>query len=194
MSAFGSDLFRFGLDPASPPDQAQWENLCRLLRAIVKNPYLQIGTENSQIVFPPTPAAGARAATEASPDLPFCYKFMDGSTKKLRGGIVIGGETNQVIGDITLANTATDNTFLWIRVNFKANMADHVLLPGVEKITAAATGSGTTVPDNVIPTIAAPTGKIYILLGHYFNDIFTPDACGNFVIGHCPGAITASRA
>jgi len=193
MSAFGSDLFRFGLDPASPPDQAQWENLCRLLRAIVKNPHLQIGTENSQIVFPVTPAVGARAGTTQA-DLPFCYKFMDGSTKKLRGGIVTGGETNEVIGDITLANTATDNTFLWIHVTFEANMADDVLLPGVENITAAATGSGTTVPDNVIPTIADPTGEIYILLGHYFNNLFTPDACGNFVIGHCPGAITASRA
>jgi len=64
----------------------------------------------------------------------------------------------------------------------------------VEKITAAATGSGTTVPDNVIPTIAAPTGKIYILLGHYFNNLFNPVGCGNFTISHCPGSISAARA
>ena len=49
MSEFGSDLHRFGLDPSQPPDQAQWSNLCRLIRALVNNPMLSIGTENSLI-------------------------------------------------------------------------------------------------------------------------------------------------
>lgn len=54
MSGFGSDLHRFGLDPDSKPDQQQWSNLCRVIRALVNNPSLIIGSENSEVVMPTT--------------------------------------------------------------------------------------------------------------------------------------------
>lgn len=62
MSAGGSELHRFGIDPDSPPDQRQWENVCRFLKALLNNPHLQIGNSNSQIVFPEPPIDPLRSS------------------------------------------------------------------------------------------------------------------------------------
>lgn len=193
MSGFNTDLHRFGLDPESPPDQAQWKNLCRFIRAIVNNPMLNIGTENSEIAIPQERAAATAGASSAPEDKPFCFIFKDESLTKLRGGIVIGGATNYNVPNITLNLASAADNKLWLRVTFEANQADDVLLPGIDSITNITTGSGATVPDNELPTMADPTGKLYIVLGHYTGTAFRPHGCGNFVLNHCPGAISYYR-
>ncbi len=117
----------------------------------------------------------------------------DAGTLKLRGGSVTGGVSNETVSPITLATSVADGTHLWLRVDFTANNADDVLLPGVEEISSVTTGSGTTIPDNIIPTMADPTGRIYIDLGSYQGNVFTPSGCGNVTLSHCPGSITYYR-
>lgn len=112
----------------------------------------------------------------------------------LRGGVVMGGESNEVIAPIALNLLAADGTWLWLEVNFTANVEDDVLLPGVESISSVSTGSGTTIPANVLPTNGPPTGKIHIPLGSYLAGAFFPSACGNATINHCPGTISFTRA
>lgn len=190
MSGFGSDLHKFGLDPASPPDQAQWANLCRLLRALLNNPSLNIGSENSEIVMPQYTAAVSRAVAATVTDCPFGYVFTVDEVTYLRGGIITGGPDNETIADIELDLGSADMTYLWQVVAFTAISEDGVIMPGVESIDSITEGSGTTVPDNDIPTIADPTGEFVIVLGYYVGGMFIPTACGHRTINHCPGIVT----
>lgn len=50
-----SELHRFGIDPSRYPDRRQWENVCKLLTAILTNPSLDVGDGQSQIRFPHSP-------------------------------------------------------------------------------------------------------------------------------------------
>lgn len=194
MSDFGTDLHRFGLDPDSPPDQAQWQNLCRFIRALVNNPSLNIGTENSLIVIPES-VVGQAIRPTAREDKPFCFTYKDGSTTKLRGGVVTGGETNHTVADITLTPaTSPENHRHWLAITFEANEADDVLLPGVASITTITNASGAAVPDNELPTMAEPTGLYHIVLGRYTGSSFIPLGCGNILLTHCPGSVGYYRA
>lgn len=117
----------------------------------------------------------------------FGYVYSDAGDMKLQGGVVTGGETNTTVPAITLDMESADYTYLWLEVDYTPNVADDVLLPGVENLTGVTTGDGPTMPGNTVPTIAAPTGKMHIALGYYLNGKFLPSGCGNVTIGHCPG-------
>lgn len=198
MSGFGSDLHRFGLNPEEPPDQRQWANLCRVIRALANNPMLNIGTENSEVVIPQTPAHAPRAAAAAAAAAsgPFCRVFKLDGDWMLTGGTVTGGDTNVTIPDIDLGTIATppaDGTHFWIKVDGDAVVEDDVLLPGFN-LSTAVVSSGASVPTaNVIPTASAEAGTLYISLGSWSGGVFIPAGCGNIQVNHCPGSLTFSR-
>jgi len=127
---------------------------------------------------------------------PFCRKFVvtveEVKTLYLLGGLVTGGEGNFTIPDIELAvigEEPPDDTFVWLEVDFTAYVEDDVLLPGGD-VTAVTPDSGTTVPDNVIPTVDTPAGTVHIVLGQWSQGIFLPSACGNIFVSHCLGELT----
>lgn len=75
MSMHGSELHRFGIDPDSPPDQRQWENVCKLLKALLNNPNLIVGNSNSQIIFP-EPIYPALGISSRGSEMPFPVKLI----------------------------------------------------------------------------------------------------------------------
>lgn len=133
-----------------------------------------------------------RSVATINEECPFGF-VINGTPKKLQGGVVSGGESNIVVSDINLSSSAVSGTWLWLKVVAIANNVDDVLLAGIESITTVTSGSGTSIPDNVIPTAAAPSGTVYIPLGNYASGVFHPSGCGNFSIQHCPSNIGYSR-
>jgi hypothetical protein len=125
---------------------------------------------------------------------PFGYVYVDGSATKLQGGSVTGGETNTPVDPITLDMDSADYVHVWLKVDYTPNKADDVLLPGVENLTDVDHGAGSSIPDNSLPTMASPTGTMYIDLGYYYDGEFYPSGCGNFTISHCPGFPNYGRA
>jgi hypothetical protein len=128
----------------------------------------------------------------------FCKKYETGDPLllKLIGGTVTGGIGNEVVADLTLATVGSepaDGTHHYLQVSYTAYTEDGVLLPGGD-VTAVSSGSGTSIPDNVIPTVADPDGTLYISLGSWVLGKFEVAGCGNFQIGHCLGTLTYSRA
>lgn len=114
------------------------------------------------------------------------------TTLYLLGGVVSGGTGNIAVADITLATVGSepaDGTYVWLEVDFTAYTEDGVLLPGGD-VTAVVADSGTTIPDNVIPTAVDPDGMVVVTLGLWSQGIFTPSACGNIQINHCLGSLT----
>lgn len=128
---------------------------------------------------------------------PFCgqYSLSDG-TRYLMGGVVSGGESNVTVDNIELYSVGSafpdDGTFLWLDVSFDAYMEDGVLLAGGD-VTSVSVSSGTTVPDNVLPTALSPTGSVMVVLGVWLQGIFHPSSCGNIYVNHCLGSLTYSR-
>ena len=151
-----------------------------------------MGTENSEIRFPEFTAASPRGAVSAAAtDCPFGYIFTDDEDNTwLRGGVITGGPDNETIADIALDLESADGTYLWLVVAFTANAEDGVIMPGVESINSITEGGGTTVPDNVIPTISAPAGELVMVLGYYAGGMFIPTGCGHRTVNHCPGTVT----
>ena len=126
----------------------------------------------------------------------FCTKykvFVNPTTDiYLVGGVVSGGTGNIDIDDYNLATIGSepaDGTYVWLEVDFTAYVEDGVLLPGGD-VTSVITGEGTTLPDNVIPTAAAPDGMLVVPLGLWSNGSFVASDCGNIQVSHCPGSLT----
>ena len=125
----------------------------------------------------------------------FCLKYRDEGNLMLLGGAVSGGTGNINVADLTLAvidEEPVDGTHHWLEVSFTALIVDDVVLPGGD-VTAVTDGSGTTIPDNVIPTFSEPNGTLYILLGNWSNGKFYQSGCGNFAVSYCPGSFTYYR-
>ncbi len=126
----------------------------------------------------------------------FCLQYRDGEDLMLLGGAVSGGTGNINVADLTLAvigEEPVNGTHHWLDVSYTAIVEDGVLLPGGD-VTAVTDGSGTTIPDNVMPTASSPSGTFYIPLGNWLNGRFFPSGCGNIQVSHCPGSFTYSRA
>ena len=56
----------YGINPNRPPDAKNWSNLCRTVWAIINNPSLLVGRDNSIIIFPEIPQKGAGSSTPGS--------------------------------------------------------------------------------------------------------------------------------
>jgi hypothetical protein len=128
---------------------------------------------------------------------PFCKVYIDSETNqwKLLGGTVSGGDKTETIADITIGNVGSepnDGTFYWVAIAFKANVEDDVLLSGGD-IQGVLIEDGTTVRDNQTPTVAQPSGRLYISLGEWMGAKFIPAGCGNIQVNHCVGSISYSR-
>jgi hypothetical protein len=125
---------------------------------------------------------------------PFGQVFVDGAHFKLRRGVVTGGTGNKTVNDTIVGTVASppNGKYAWLKVTFIATSEDGVLLPG-GNVTSASVETGTTVPNNTIPTVGTPTGTIYIDLGYFINGRFLSSGCGNFQITHCPGSLTYAR-
>jgi len=126
---------------------------------------------------------------------PFCKTYFLKDKYYLLGGTVTGGAGNITVPDLDLAiadNLPTDGRHHWLKVSFEAYVEDDVLLTGGDVISVT-DGSGTTVPDNTLPTNDVPKGVLYISLGSWLNSRFNPAACGNIQVSHCLGSLTSSR-
>lgn len=139
----------------------------------------------------------AKKATDEKKTGPFCKVYTDGdpATWYLLGGTVTGGSGNETVAPISMGAVGSepaDGTHFWLQVTIAANYSDGLLMPGGD-VTAVTTGSGATVPGNTIPTYDSPTGTLYISLGEWSEGEFSPAACGNIEVGHCPGSLTSGR-
>lgn len=149
-----------------------------------------IHTHSGTLINPITPSR--RIAGESGP---FCRQYIVAGPPRKRfllGGSVSGGSGNETVADIELAEIGDepeDGTHVYLTVSFTAYAEDDVLLPGGD-VTAVSQGSGTTLPDNVVPTSTSLEGTLIISLGQWAAGVFTPSACGNITVGHCLGALT----
>ena len=142
----------------------------------------------------------SRKTSPAVTKCPFGSTFNDDEGNiKLKGGVIIGGETTHVEPDILVAgvdpNPGNPPTFigaeddvLVLTITYTANNQDNVLIPGVENIVSVSVDVASEVPDAQLPTIANPQGIIYQLLGTFTPTSFIPHGCGNIRLSHCPGS------
>jgi hypothetical protein len=98
----GSELHRFGIDEGQAPDARQWKQLCKLLTALITNPHLNVGSNQSEIVFPVTPAGRGRGGVSAAELKPLTLKNGTAVDKFQ----VIPGYVNSLMP--TLSSTALD--------------------------------------------------------------------------------------
>jgi hypothetical protein len=124
----------------------------------------------------------------------------------LLGGTVTAGNGTETIASIEIGDVSEieeaggepplppppDGTFFWLAVAAKANVEDDVLLPGCN-LQGVLIEDGRAVRDNRAPTVAEPSGRLYISLGEWMNGRFNPAGCGNIQISHCPGTLSYSR-
>lgn len=195
MSAGGTELHRFGIDPDSPPDQRQWEGVCRFLKALLNNPNLQIGDANSQVVFPdPIPAGKSQttAAAAAAP-CPFGEIITVDGDKYIRGGVLYGGDDNWNVADYLINLAADSDNLIWLEVGITANTEDSVLMPNLESSTEPTWGSGAVAggyPSNTAPNITTGVGTRIVPIGQLTVvdgvATFDPVGCGNITLGFCP--------
>ena len=121
----------------------------------------------------------------------------DGNTL-LQGGMVTAGSGSHAFLDIAVLEPGPSvgdlaGNFLWLEITGNGVVADGVLLPGFN-LTTAATGIGTAVPDNTLPTAAGASGKTcHVLLGQWSETTFHPSGVGNIQISFCPGSYTVTR-
>lgn len=192
-------LHRFGIDPDGDP-AAQFPRVVQLLEALVTNPHLEIGEQQSITVFPPTSAAGTVAAAANAPAAPaaFYRVYRDDDTWILQGGQVTAGTGSKVIDDIeigTVGSEPADGNKVWIIAEGAGVVEDGRLFQGFnldEDETVA--DSGADLPANTLPTVAESTGrKCHILLGEWTGARFYPSGPGGIQITFCPSSYYVTR-
>lgn len=125
----------------------------------------------------------------------FCKVYQDQGSWMLLGGTVSAGTGTETIIAVTIGTVGSEpdsGTFYWLEANVTAIEDEGVLMPGCD-LGSVSTGSGTTFPDNDIPTVASTSGTIHIPLGAWMGGVFTPFGCGVIFIGHCPGSLIFQR-
>lgn len=165
-----------------------------LIRAVLRTPVAGDGLEEiatpSGVVWRAT-ATGSEATAGA-----FFRVFQDSGDWMLQGGQVMGGAGNEVLGAITLATVGSepaDGTNHWLEITGDGVTDSGILLAGFD-ITAATDGSGSAMPANTLPTASTATGrKVYVLLGTWEDEVFSPSQSGNVGVTFCPGGYTISR-
>jgi hypothetical protein len=120
----------------------------------------------------------------------------DGHTY-LQGGTVTGSTGTETAANIKVIDSGTGPTqsagvHMWAAVTVAAIEADGIMMSGVN-VTAASIGYGSTVPDDVMPTLTT-SGTKHVSLGQFTATGFLPSALGNVQISFCPpNTLSASR-
>lgn len=192
-----SELHRFGIERGAAPDARQWGKLCDLLRAIVNNASLNIGSHGSEIISQPEVIKPAKPATEAAQLYGAFYSTFvddDGHTW-LQGGVVTGGIGNKTVTNIKVVDATggplAPGQHLVLTVTGAGDQADDVLLP-VFDVSGATAAPGAVGPNN-LPEIGSLPGTMQISLGTYTTDAFLPSAAGNILVRFCLGGFIPSR-
>lgn len=183
--------------PASGGDlltwaSAAWEAMRRSVP--IAGPGIRISITSSGTVISAEPAKSPAVAPRI--EGPFCGLYKQEGRWMLMGGTVTGGSGNVTVSDFVIAvspTTPDDGDKVWIVATGAAVTDDGVLLAGIN-LTTATTANGAVFPAmNTIPTAAAPTGVLNILLGSWSNGVFVPSNCGNIQLTHCPGTLSHVR-
>lgn len=154
--------------------------LNRLIRLILKNKPLKGNntdteeTANGILIH----ASPGEAVSSATGSFLRVYTDADTGNTMLQGGTVSGGTGVITVADyVLLASGATapeDATYVTLTISLTGNVEDDVLIPGCT-VTAAVIGNFAA-DDNVVPTLAAPAGTLYVSLGEWGGGEF--HSCG----------------
>ena len=164
MSDGGSELHRFGIDPDSEPDQQQWANVCKMLKALLNNPNLLVGNSNSEIIFP-DPVNTSKDFNFKKVHIPFELTLVKvGAAYKVKVGWGLVCERGIGSDAITL-HTPTDlNTEISITVGqavFVKVIVDSDAAIATSGVSIVVDADATVSPS---PTVSA-TGAYYYKLG-----------------------------
>lgn len=202
-----SELHRFGIDPNSPPDAAQWRGVCKLLTAIVTNPHLEIGDRQSLIAFPPSiipkgRGGGAAAATTGAFYKTYTIASEDATNGDiyLQGGQVSAGTGTDAVADFLLYDASADTwagtagQHLLLTITGDGEAADDVLMPVFNMTSVSAPTPTTGIGSNTLPEIGSLTGRVCLVsLGVFQSAGFLPASPGNIQVSFCFGGYTVSR-
>jgi hypothetical protein len=201
-----SELHRFGFNDDG--DDSRWKKSVEgLLKAIVTNPFLNIGSGNSEVVFPSQMPAGRSGATGGGATSGAFFSLItieSGDATNgdiyLQGGQVTAGTGSEFVANYLLYDASADTwagsngQHLSIRLNGTGSEADDVLLPTFDMTSL----SGPTVltpplPDNDLPEIGSLAGECVVSLGIFTDAGFFPALPGNIQASFCFGGFTVSR-
>jgi len=158
------------------------------------------------------PAGGRGGGVKASTGCPFgeiiTWTVGETTTTGIRGGTIQAGDKNFNVPNKELNLASTGVTLIYLEISVTANRDDdgEILLPGIET-SSETTPSGfwksaswtaepvTQYPANTRPLVTTGVGKIIIPIGKLTiaDGAASLEAvrCGNIVINHCGGTLTA---
>lgn len=189
--------------PGNPILAADWNLLIDALQARTPRPShgMEIVSSSGGFSYRMRHAAGGDLS---SPGQPFAeiITWKEGETKKtgIRGGAVYAGDKVWNVEHRELNLDASGSYRVWLEVGVTANVADGVLLPGLETSTAPVwmqqSGEGDYL-DQQIPQAPSGTGTAVIAIGtlNITNGVatLTPASEGSIIIFHCPGTLRHER-
>lgn len=149
--------------------------------------------------FSTDPSGGA----ESEPVSPFgafsrTYQVGEGVAAKwvLQGGTVRASEGSATIVDTDIGSVDSpppDGRHVYVICNITAHKDDETLVPGCE-MNSASIDSGTSLPNDDIPTDNSPSGKAHVDLGVWQGGQFRPAVTGgNIEVVHWLGALLVNR-
>jgi hypothetical protein len=196
-------LSEFGIDP-NRIDPRSWSGVCRMLAALMNNPHLQIGMDESQLVLPvPIVPDGRHRGGGGEPTGAFHRIYVNEDDEKtyLQGGTISAGSGTVTIPDIEIIDDLGDpaelpGIHLYIRAVGNGIEVDGLVLQGynLTAATVVATVPPDGVPDDTLPLTGDITGKLcHISLGVFTETSFLPNLPGNIGISYCPGSYAINR-
>lgn len=207
----GSELHRFGF--TGDGDDERWKAAVeKFLAAILTNPHLNIGSANSEIVFPPQSPVG-RAGVAASSTTTGGGAFFTKRTVEsedadngdiyLQGGQVSGWGTP--VDEIKIYDASTTSwqgsvgDVLKMTVTGTGAETSGILDPSFTPTGVSVPASSATLGTNTFPVSGDLTGKVcQISLGTFFGtgatvEGFQPALPGNIQIAFCWSGYAISR-
>ena len=200
-----SELHRFGIDDDDEKPDRRWKKgVNRILRALITNPSLNFGTNNSEIIFPETLSARKQAAESGASSGAFCSTYeLDGDTYIRGGNIRYGNIHTATVADYQITGTGDFNLYVKCTLVAKRSEPDHdYFLFGIESTPdgdeLTMDDQATGYPAGVDPDLTDGEGEIICDIGRVRFDaddlpIFSPTGCGNFQLKHCGGELTYAR-
>lgn len=164
-----------------------WRKALLADRVVAGAGLVESGSPNGRI-FKAIAGAGDGATNNA-----FFRVYQNDGKWWLQGGQVASYESR--VSDIELATVGSepvDGSVHWLEITGNGVVVDGLLFGGftvtaVDDTTAAS-------PSNTVPTVETHTGrKFHVLLGSWMDEVFTPEAGGNILVGFCGTAYSPTR-